>query len=380
MNLLYVVLQVAFCLLVPALLVRYEHRLKAVEWMSPAFWAYALGMVVGNFPGVQIDKHSAELTVGVAVLFALPLVMFSADVREWLKLAPKMLLSFSINVLATMLCSALAWYLFRDILPNAANLAAMTATVYTGNSANLAAVGIATGATQEAITQVTLSDLTWSGIYLLCIFSFAQRALWRFLPKFVPPAGFERAENAEIAIEKSLSSNEKMTAVLKGLAYAIVAGGLALGICALITGETKNSGIIVVAASLLGIAASLLRPIRTLPLTYDTGQYLLLTFCVAIGLQANIYTLLAQSPLVLVFVLVVIAGTISLHLLVAALLRIDADTVIITSVAGICSPPFIGSVANSLHNRHIAMSGMTVGVIGIALANFVGLLEFWLLK
>ncbi|MEZ4685529.1 MAG: DUF819 family protein [Bacteroidia bacterium] len=62
-----------------------------------------------------------------------------------------------------------------------------------------------------------------------------------------------------------------------------------------------------------------------------------------------------------------------LHLLWAKLFRIDADTFIITSVAAICSPLFVPPVARALGNKAIITSGMTTGVLGFAVGNWLGL-------
>jgi hypothetical protein len=79
------------------------------------------------------------------------------------------------------------------------------------------------------------------------------------------------------------------------------------------------------------------------------------------------------APALVLWVGVVIFGSMTLHLLLAALFRIDTDTVIITSVAAICSPPFVPLVAGALHNREIIVGGLTSGIIGYALGNYLGI-------
>ena len=66
-------------------------------------------------------------------------------------------------------------------------------------------------------------------------------------------------------------------------------------------------------------------------------------------------------------------GSIILHLLLAWLFKIDADTALITSTAGIFGPHFIGPVATVLKNKQIVVSGITTGLVGFAVANFLGL-------
>jgi len=46
----------------------------------------------------------------------------------------------------------------------------------------------------------------------------------------------------------------------------------------------------------------------------------------------------------------------------------------ITSVAMVFSPPFVPMMAGVLKNRHIILSGLTVGIIGYAIGNYLGVL------
>lgn len=60
--------------------------------------------------------------------------------------------------------------------------------------------------------------------------------------------------------------------------------------------------------------------------------------------------------------------------------RVDRDTANITSVAGIFGPPFVPPVAKALGNREIIVSGITTGILGLALGNYLGMGMAWLLR
>ena len=51
---------------------------------------------------------------------------------------------------------------------------------------------------------------------------------------------------------------------------------------------------------------------------------------------------------------------------------IDADTVLITSTAAICSPPFVPLTAAAIGNRDLIAPGITTGILGYALGNYLG--------
>jgi uncharacterized membrane protein len=45
----------------------------------------------------------------------------------------------------------------------------------------------------------------------------------------------------------------------------------------------------------------------------------------------------------------------------------------VTSVAAVCSPPFVPMMARALGNPGAMLSGMTTGIIGYALGNYLGI-------
>ena len=75
----------------------------------------------------------------------------------------------------------------------------------------------------------------------------------------------------------------------------------------------------------------------------------------------------------LLYVALVYFGSLFVHILLSIVFRIDADTVIITSTAMIYSPPFVPVVASALRNKDIIISGLTTGIIGYVIGNYLGI-------
>ena len=63
-----------------------------------------------------------------------------------------------------------------------------------------------------------------------------------------------------------------------------------------------------------------------------------------------------------------------IQVLLAKLLRIDADTIVIASTAFICSPPFVPMMAAAMKNRRVLVGGLSIGIIGYAIGNYLGFL------
>ena len=106
----------------------------------------------------------------------------------------------------------------------------------------------------------------------------------------------------------------------------------------------------------------------------STGLLRLRTFFERVHAPAIIATLgcwLIMHGTVLYFS--VADRSLALHALLCRLFRIDADTFVITSVAAILSPAFVPMAARALRNPAVLMSGMTTGILGFAIGNYLGI-------
>ena len=88
--------------------------------------------------------------------------------------------------------------------------------------------------------------------------------------------------------------------------------------------------------------------------------------------MANVERLLNTPVQLFAFVAVTLVGSLILHIVFCKIAGIDVDTMIITSTAAICSPPFVGMAAVAIRNRAIVSAGITAGIIGYAVGNYLG--------
>ena len=89
---------------------------------------------------------------------------------------------------------------------------------------------------------------------------------------------------------------------------------------------------------------------------------------------------LTGSLNLLAYLLVVVFGSLGIQVLLARLFKIDADTMVIASVTFINSPPFVPMMAAAMKNRRVLVTGLTLGIIGYAVGNYLGFLISELLK
>jgi uncharacterized membrane protein len=146
-----------------------------------------------------------------------------------------------------------------------------------------------------------------------------------------------------------------------------------MGITFLVFGDLSQVGFLILLLTTLAILATMLTWVQKWEYTYELGEYFLLVFCVALGLQANFTTMMAEGNIVIGFVAVAMFGTIFLHLLLAYLFKVDRDTFLITSTAALYGPAFIGQIASVINNRQLVFAGIALGLLGYAIGNYLGI-------
>ena len=375
------VAQVLIIFAIPLAILWAKKKYKIVKTLSPILIAYAIGIVWGNIPSLPLDRGISDLLTQASVPIAIPLILFSADFVKWLKSARKTVISFLLMILSAFLAALLAAWIFRGTIDEFAKMSGMMIGVYTGGTPNLMAVGMMLEAKKDTLVLVSTCDSILGGGYFLLLISVIKPLLSKILK---PYKGTKHSEiiDEEVPEFTSLNKKEKVKAV-KGVSFAVlicvVGLGISAGIALLATGNL-DVAIVMLGVTTVGVGMSFIKKIKNLRYTFDAGQYLILVFSVALGTMVNIKDMLNSSPAVLGFVAVAMFGAIIIHLIFAIIFKIDVDTAIITSTAGVYGPAFVVPVADAIKNKEVIVAGLTAGLVGYAVGNYLGLLVYAIAK
>ncbi len=352
-----------------------ERRLVLAHRIGPAVICYAAGLVLGNAGILGPGAASVQDAITTAAVpLALPLLFFSLDLREWRRSGPAAMLAFGLETLSITAVSAAGFFLFRGAIGGeTAKVAGMLTGVYTGGTINLAAIAAALKVSAPLFVAANASDIVVSGVYLLFLMTAGRGIIRGLLPRPGEIAGDASVDAHEDASSfRGLLSPGVAGPLAAGLALALLIAAAGASLAFLVPGQWGTIAAIL-AVTTLGIAASFSRRIRGIRLTAALGNYLILVFCLAVGSMANLSALASSAPAVAGYVALAIFGSLALHVALCALFRIDADTMMITSVAGICSPPFVPMVSAALGNRGVLAPGVITGVIGWVIGTYLGI-------
>lgn len=356
---------------------------------------YTAGLLLSFlFKYTGADLTLASDMASVLVCIAMPLILFSADLPAMKSLAKTTLGSFGLNIAAVLLTAFGSFFVFRGRIDFAGKMSAMLVGTYTGGTPNMFAIGHALGATADELMLAQTADLIGGGIYFFCLISFMPGLLKKFLPKYAPvgnKAG--ESEQAKRYIEEfdhGSRSVKPFAAFLnraKLVGIAVICVVAAMGICILIPSKYGNTGlaklsehtaVMMLLVTTFGIALSFVKKIRTAPDSYVSGQYFILMFSVAMGLCFDVAAVGAALELLLMLLMIQF-GTVIIHMLLAKLCKIDRDTAMITSTAGVFGPAFIIPVADALDNEEMILPGLLCGILGYAIGNYLGIGVGWIL-
>ena len=250
--------------------------------------------------------------------------------------------------------------------------------LYTGGTPNLMAIGLALGVPHNTIVHSNTADMIVGGIYFMLLLSVVPKMYRKILPAFDCSI---HHEDKELETELGSSFNDDkvnftFNMLLKripAILLAILCVLISLGFSWLISGNATNIIFVMIGVSTLGLAFSFVKKIRNLPGSYNAGQYLIYIFSVAMGMSFDLSSITANTLMLLVMFFVVQFGCAAFHLILAKIFKIDSDTALITSVAGIYGPAFIPSAANAMNNKDVILSGLICGILGYAIGNYLGI-------
>ena len=328
-----------------------------------------------EFTGFKVAKIQDVLT-SITVPLALPLLLFSLQVKKWVKMSGKAFLSMFAAVGAAISIIVIGYFIFGKELESGKEIAGMLVGLYTGGTPNLASLKEMLGVDAEVYIITHTYDTAVSVVYLLFLITIGKYLFRSFLP---PYGGNEKGEKAlsNLSDTESGYQNFFVKENLKPLSLALlIAVGIfaVSGLLSFIVPGSAMMLVVILSITTLSIIVSLSRSVNSIPKTYELGMYFIVTFSLVVASMADINKLLNISSSLFYYITFVVFGSLTLHALLSKVFKVDADTFMVTSTALICSPPFVPMVAGPLGNKEVIISGLTVGIVGYAVGNYLGVL------
>jgi len=327
-----------------------------------------------------------DIIPSVVVPLAFPLLLFSLNLKRWLRYAKKGFISVLLALIAGLVMVTLGFFIWKDSIPESWKLAGMFEGIYAGGTPNFVAIKMALNVDANLFVIVSTYDMIVGAFLVLFFITIAPRIFRFILPPFEVSKGITGDEAEILSQTENLDDYSGM--FKKGVflpllgAFGIsilifaVSGGLAL-----LLHKLPMMVVVILSITTFGLLFSLSKYINKIEKTFQLGMYLILVFSLTIASMANIRTMFGTGMLNLImFITWCYFGSLILHIILAKIFRIDADNFLITSAAFIFSPPFVPMVANALKNKDVIVTGITGGIIGYIVGNYMGVALAYFLK
>lgn len=381
MSILYILAaSVLFCL-APAGVLWLCRRVPILDNVGPMMILYALGMIIGNLP-VDIPNISVaqEIATSATIPLAIPMMLFGcrftrSDASIQLKVVVSGFLSVAIAVMV-------GYILFGKLIPEGDKIGGIMSGMYTGGMLNAAAIQSIFKVEEQNYVMMCSYDIVISFLYLVFLVAVGYK-IFRRLYGESGQATLSESEKAELDRQiaeakrnpyEGLWSRSGMKELAKIVGFTLAAVALAAA-STLLFDESWFMVVPILVLSTLGVVFSFLKPVRELKRSFDIGMYLIYIFSIAMASMADFSQLkLADGLNQILFLTITVFGSLLLHAIFCRVMRVDADSMTVSSVSFINSPPFVPMMVAVLKNRKTLIVGLGAGIVGYALGNHFGVL------
>ena len=372
------ILSILFFLLSPACVLWLCRRFPKLDKIGPVLILYIAGIIFGNISHPSRMADIQEVLSSATVPLAIPLMLFSCTFQR--SKTRSQLIALLLGMAAVTLSVLIGYFIFGRNIEDGSKIGGMLTGVYTGGTINLASLKVMLDVPEETFILLNSFDMAISFLYLTFLLSVGIRLFRRWLPVEVGEDDLEIQGPDKDQPFKGLFTKQG----LRDAGFLLVVDILIIGISAglgLLAGDGAFMTVLILSLTTLGIAASFWEPLKKRKYGYDIGMYCIYVFSVVVASMADLRSLSISGSLnMLGYLTFVIFFSLLLEVLAAKPLRVDADTMTVSSVAYICSPPFVPMMAAAMKNKSVLAGGLSVGVVGYAVGNYLGFIIARLLE
>jgi uncharacterized membrane protein len=326
-----------------------------------------------------------DMVLSLIVPLAIPLLLFSLNIKRWLRFAGKGFVSMLLAFVSVVIIIFTGFLIFRNTVPDAWKISGMLVGVYTGGTPNLAAIKTALDVDPSLFIMTHTYDMIVGAITIIFFITIGSQVFGLVLPKFRKETGDEEINGVLEEVEdlddfSGMLSRGIFPKLMLALGFSLIIFAVSAGLSFLIP-SVPQMVIVILAITTLGIAASLINWVNRIPKTFQLGMFLILVFSLVVASMADL-SIIFSIKYINLFLLITYSyfGSMLLHLLLSVIFKVDTDNYLITTTALIYSPPFVPVVAAALKNKDVIITGLTVGIIGYVIGNYLGVAMGFFLK
>jgi uncharacterized membrane protein len=386
---------IVFYLLAPAGVLWACRRVKFLDKVGPVLTLYILGVVVANLHIVPESCYGIQkILQDVMIPLAIPMMLFGCNFKDFK--AGVTAKAFVVCLVSTAAMVAVGFWLLKNKLGvDGPTIGATLSGQYTGGAGNFAAVNMMLGdkaLTSEKFALVSTCNLVVSFFYLMFLMGGGVKIARRIVHGKKLALHNDTINAAEYVDDNPYKDFGKKQSIIQLL--KVFGAAVAVAVVSLLASNYFKEGTVMfdllggdfsmVALILILTTVSLLltsfKQVRSWDKSFDAGMYLIYIFCLAMAMLADLTKLdWALGLWVLVYQTIIVFGSLALSVLLARPFKVDADSAVITSDTFVNSPICVPMIAVAMKNKDTIIVGITNGLAGYAVGNYLGYIIYQLL-
>ena len=328
-----------------------------------------VAMIFGNLGVIPHAAPAYDVVWSFLIPVAVPLLLLKANLRRIIPETGPMLGAFFLGVAGT-LVGAVLGLLLLPLGDAGPDLAGILSATYIGGSMNFAAVAEALDFTESTLLTATLAaDNVVGTLHILLVVLIPSVAILR---RWIPSPIVETAE--PLVGDEAAPGNElipfNLVHICLVLTISLCIAAIGYGLAGLL--NIPNYGILFITAITLLVANVFHHQLENLHGGFETGMMMMYIFFATIGAGADVAVMVDAGVMIFVYASFIVLTHVVVIVLGAKLFKMDLAEVVVASLACIGGPVAPAAISASRGWRTLVTPGLMVGILGYAIANFIG--------